>query len=162
MSGPSAAWLSLTVQMPVTGTGAETQHAAGVVIVFEHARYGGASRSLTGSDLDLCDDPLNLGQPPVTPCFTAPSWNDVISSIRVSPGYRAILYLHNQADTGRFSFGDDPSFVARDDMEDFVGQYFSDGVLLEDNVSRIVVEKCATYALWILAQLVVCRPLSAP
>jgi hypothetical protein len=63
----------------------------------EHANFQGYSLPLSQTDENLCDNPLDSTQPPVNPCFSAPSWNDVASSIKVMPGYQVWLYLHSKS-----------------------------------------------------------------
>jgi murein DD-endopeptidase MepM/ murein hydrolase activator NlpD len=112
------------------------------VILYENANYQGHFLMLTQSDLDLCDNPLDSTQPPVSPCFSAPSWNDIASSIRVMPGYRAVLHIHNQADADKYHDDATMSYSCNTDVPDFQGLYFPNGTPLNDNVSRVIIEKC--------------------
>ena len=114
------------------------------VTLYEHANFAGESLPLTISDEDLCDNPLDSSQPPVDPCFSAPSWNDVASSIKVMPGYKAILALHSK-DWDIDQYGQAQSRLACDaDISDFALLSF-DGtnIPLNDNVSKVIVAKCA-------------------
>ena len=114
------------------------------VILYENANYQGRSLALTQTDLDLCDNPLDSSQPPVSPCFSAPSWTDAASSIKVMPGYKAILHIHNQADADKWHDDATRSYSCNSDIPDFQGISFPNGTPLNDNVSRVIIEKCGS------------------
>lgn len=112
-------------------------------ILYEHANYQGHSLVITESDDDLCDNPIDPTQPPVVPCFSVPSWNDVASSIRVMPGYQIWLYLHSREQErilGEYHIVRNCS----SDIPDFSDPSwnFPNGASLNDNVSRVVVQRC--------------------
>ncbi len=112
------------------------------VTLFEHPNYGGWSLTLTEHDLDLCDNPLDPAMPPVVPCFTAPSWTNNASSIKISPGWQARLHKHNIDDANYW--GDDATqgVLCGQNIPDFQVLSFPDGTPLNENVSRIYVWKC--------------------
>ena len=112
-------------------------------ILYEHTNYQGHSLALYQSDEDLCDDPLDPSQPPVIPCFSAPSWNDVASSVWVAPGHQVWLYLHSKSQEQELG----EYYIYRScntgipDFSDPIWN-FPNGVSLNDNVSRVIIEKC--------------------
>lgn len=112
------------------------------VILYEHPNYGGYALALSENDLDLCDNHIDPSQPPVVPCFTAPSWTNNASSIRIAPGWAARLHKHNEEDTNYW--GDDAyqGFACDQDIPDFRTETFPDGTPLNENVSRIYVWRC--------------------
>ncbi|MCE7984074.1 MAG: hypothetical protein DYG89_23110 [Caldilinea sp. CFX5] len=112
------------------------------VTLFEEPNFKGHSLTLTTHDLDLCDNPLGHNQPAVVPCFTAPSWTDNASSIKVAPGWNARLHKHNEADAVKW--GDDATkgLSCNSDISDFRTVTFPDGTPLDQNVSRIYVWRC--------------------
>jgi len=112
------------------------------VTLYELPNYGGHSLTLTQSDLDLCDNPLDPALGTVAPCFSAPSWTDAASSIRVSPGYRAVLHIHNQADADQWHDDATMTYSCTSDIPDFSSLHFPNGTPLDNNVSRVIVEKC--------------------
>ncbi|MBI5668036.1 MAG: hypothetical protein HZC41_08500 [Chloroflexi bacterium] len=116
------------------------------VTIYENPNFGGKSLVLLSNDDDLCNNPLNPNTDPLTfVCFSAPSWNDIASSIRVAPGWHAILYLHSKAQEQELG----EYHIVRNcnsDITDFgdPSWNFSNGASLNDNVSRIVVERCSS------------------
>jgi len=70
------------------------------VTIYEHANFAGDSGLLTNDVRDLkdydgpCEWSATTTTPDGTPWTTSGSnWNDCISSIRVAPGWRAIVYV---------------------------------------------------------------------
>jgi hypothetical protein len=151
-SFPRIIWIGLVVAVTITimslisgDTFRQIFHAdipAGSVVIYEYPNYTGNSLTLTQSDLELCDNPVEPKHGPVEPCFTAASWNDIASSIHVSTGYRATVYQHSEQH-GRL-YGDDiqTSYTVKGNVPDFSELRFPNGVTLNDNISRIVIERC--------------------
>ena len=74
------------------------------VILYEHANFLGNSAHLTA---DLADLRNFRG-----PCFqgddaSSRDWNDCVSSIRVAPGWRAIIFEHDDYDGDRLEIMSD-------------------------------------------------------
>lgn len=109
------------------------------VTLYELPCYGGGHLTLTESDLDLCDNPLDPALGRVDPCFTAPSWNDVASSAWISSGYRVEFHLNNPIDA------DDAMLVykCQTAIPDFSALSFPNGESLDDSVSRVVIQTAA-------------------
>jgi hypothetical protein len=77
-----------------------TELARGVTI-YEHANFLGNSALLESSkdDLSEFDGPCHHDDGNGSSYF---DWNDCISSIRVAPGWKAIVYVHDDFDGDRF------------------------------------------------------------
>jgi hypothetical protein len=107
------------------------------VTLYELPCYEGRSLTLTNSDLDLCDNALDPAQGKVDPCFSAPSWNDIASSMWVGPGYRVELHLHSP------EIADDSmlSFECSTPVLDFGKLRFPNGDSVDNNVSRVIIQK---------------------
>ena len=116
-------------------------HSEGVTL-FEHPNYEGWSLTLTDHDLDLCNNPLDPSQPPVVPCFSAPSWTDNASSLKVAPGWQARLHKHNIADADYWRDDASQGVPCEEDIPDFRILAFPDGTPLDNNVSRVYVWRC--------------------
>lgn len=122
----------------------ENSSAVGVT-AYEDANYGGRSLTLTQSDEDLCDNLITGSTTNPNPCFdqNVLTWNDRISSIKVAPGYQAILLLHSK-DWDIDQYGQAQArFACNSDIPDFSTRTF-DGtsISLNDNVSKIIIGKC--------------------
>jgi hypothetical protein len=70
------------------------------VVVYEHADYAGKSAHITSDIAYLHDDlrgpclkVVGPNLPPLAPASVEDGWDDCISSIRVAPGWGAILYM---------------------------------------------------------------------
>ncbi len=116
------------------------------VTLYENSNYGGRSIKLTQSDDDLCDDIIS-GEPvdPKNACHTSGvlTWNDNISSIKLSPGYSAILLLHSRQ-TDIDQYGQHQARFACNQSIPDLSQLKFDGtsISLNDNISAIVIAKC--------------------
>lgn len=117
------------------------------VTVYEDINYGGRSWILTQSDEDLCDNIISGTTTNPNPCFdpNVITWNDRISSIKLSPGYRAILLLHSK-DWDIDQYGQAQSrFNCGQDIPDFTQLTFAGTkISLNDNVSKVIVAKCTS------------------
>jgi hypothetical protein len=107
------------------------------VTLYELPCYEGRSLTLRESDLDLCDNPLDPSHDKVNPCFSAPSWNDVASSMWVSPEYHVELHLHSP------ELADDSMlwFDCNTAIRDFGKLRFPNGDSVDNNVSRVIIRK---------------------
>jgi hypothetical protein len=118
------------------------------VTLYEHAGYGGSSWAFTEDDGDLCDNVIDWGgNPPGAsrPCDIpgVKTMNDIASSLTMASGWEARLHIHNAQDAAQW--GDDATqgFPCGSDMSDFAGHSFPNGTPLNDNVSRVLVARCA-------------------
>jgi hypothetical protein len=82
------------------------------IVIYEHANYQGASAHVTEDIGHLRDvkgpcERFEGGSGPADPGTTIHLWDDCLSSVRVAPGWRAVLYKHGD-------FGGDQFPVTQD------------------------------------------------
>lgn len=107
------------------------------VVLYEQPCYQGQTLTLTESDFDLCDNPLDTTHGLVIECFSAPSWTDAPSSLWVGPGYQVEVHLHNSV------MANDSMLVfnCKTAIPNLARKSFPTGDSANNNISRVVIEK---------------------
>ena len=116
------------------------------VILYEHSDYEGHLLALGDPDEDLCDNIIYGETANPYPCFdpNVLTWNDLASSMQMAPGWRAVLALHSR-DWDIDEYGQAQAKLwCGTDIPDFTQEFFEGtAVTLNDNVSKVIVARCA-------------------
>ena len=84
-------WASLALLLVACVPGPDLPGPSEGVTLYEHPNFGGDARTFGSSfsDLDFIDGPCGAGD------FGGGDWENCASSVRVSPGWEATLYEHD-------------------------------------------------------------------